>query len=243
MKNSISVLFFLLIISLNGCQNDESISCNIENPTAEFSATVFTGTTIYLKTPNYYLSNVIYEWSGPNNFFSNEQNPTIPNATTAMSGEYKLVVKKGICATDEIKSVINVITNPVSCSQASDTSFISNGFGNSYLYYNTAFSDQSNYFVRGGGTDLNVKVTFFGSNKPAIGVYTIIKKSDELSAGKVKIENVLFNSNTYNALSGNLAVDYNSEGEIIIKYCSIPFAQGNNTTSNLTASALFTQNQ
>ena len=243
MKSYISVFFFVFISTFIGCQNDETISCNINNPTVEISPTTFVGNNIYLKTPVYYINNVIYEWSGPNNFYSNEQNPIILNATTAMSGEYKLTIKKGICATDEIKSTINVITNPATCNQASDTSFISNGFGNSYLYYNTTYVDQNNYIARGGGTDLNVNVTFFGTNQPTTGIYSIIKKSDVLSVGKVKVDNVLFGSTTYNALSGSLVVNYDTGGNIIIKYCSIPFALGNNTTSNHTANALFTKNQ
>ncbi len=243
MKHFISSLFFLLISLFISCQNDETIRCNIENPTAEISPTVFSGTTIYLKTPDYYIPNVTFEWTGPNNFHSNEQNPVIPNASAAMSGEYKLIIKKGICITDEVKSTINVITNTVTCTQESNSSFISNGFGNSYLYYNTVEIDQDNYIAHGGGTDLSINATFLGANKPAIGIYSIIKKSDVLSAGKVKIKNVLFNSSEYNALSGNLAVDYDNEGNIIIKYCSVPFALGNNTTTDITANALFTKNQ
>lgn len=242
MKNNIFVIFFLLISTLSGCQNDDTIRCNINNPTIEISPTTFVGSSIYLKTPNYYIQDATYEWSGPNNFHSNQQNPIIPNATTAMSGEYKLIIKKGICITDEIKSTINVIVNPVNCSQYSNSSFISNGFGNSYLYYNTTSTDTDNFIASGGGTDLGVKVTFLGTNNPAIGIYPIIKKSETLVAGKVKVENILFNTNTYNALSGNVAVDYDSDGNIIIKYCSVPFGLNNNNTTNFTANALFTKN-
>jgi hypothetical protein len=109
MKHAISILFFLLISLFISCQNDETIRCNIENPTAEISPTVFSGTTIYLKTPNYYIPNVTYEWTGPNNFHSNEQNPVISNASAAMSGEYKLIIKIGAQAglTTAFGSTIN----------------------------------------------------------------------------------------------------------------------------------------
>lgn len=56
-----------------------------------------------------------YLWSGPNGFTSTDQNPTIPNATTANSGEYScLITGTGGCDdTKKINIVIGDIEKPV----------------------------------------------------------------------------------------------------------------------------------
>ncbi|PXY42581.1 hypothetical protein DMB65_00715 [Flavobacterium cheongpyeongense] len=49
-----------------------------------------------------------YSWTGPNGFTSTDQNPTIPNTTTANSGEYScLITGTGGC--DDTKKIIVVI--------------------------------------------------------------------------------------------------------------------------------------
>ena len=52
-----------------------------------------------------------YTWNGPNGFTSTLQNPIIPNATTAASGNYNCVVNIGVCSTTANTSVV-VNTTP-----------------------------------------------------------------------------------------------------------------------------------
>lgn len=47
-----------------------------------------------------------YSWTGPNGFTSNVQNPTIPNATTAMAGTYSLTVTGTGCTTAATTNVV-----------------------------------------------------------------------------------------------------------------------------------------
>lgn len=47
-----------------------------------------------------------YSWTGPNGFTSNVQNPTIPNATIAMSGTYSLTVTGTGCTTAATTNVV-----------------------------------------------------------------------------------------------------------------------------------------
>ncbi|MCS7074235.1 MAG: hypothetical protein NZ108_07195, partial [Bacteroidia bacterium] len=52
-----------------------------------------------------------YSWTGPNGFTSNQQNPSIPNPTTAASGIYSVVAIANGCTS--ATSTINVIVNQV----------------------------------------------------------------------------------------------------------------------------------
>jgi gliding motility-associated-like protein len=47
-----------------------------------------------------------YSWTGPNGFTSSVQNPTIPNATTAMAGTYSLTVTGTGCTTAATTNVV-----------------------------------------------------------------------------------------------------------------------------------------
>lgn len=54
-----------------------------------------------------------YSWTGPNGFSSNLQNPTIPNATLAMSGTYTVTATINGCNhTGTTNVVVNAATNP-----------------------------------------------------------------------------------------------------------------------------------
>ena len=54
-----------------------------------------------------------YSWTGPNGFSSNQQNPTIPNATPAMSGTYTVTATINGCNhTGTTNVVVNAATNP-----------------------------------------------------------------------------------------------------------------------------------
>lgn len=55
-----------------------------------------------------------YSWTGPNGFTSSAQNPTIPSATSAATGQYNATLSKGGCTTDPkpVNVVVNGITSP-----------------------------------------------------------------------------------------------------------------------------------
>jgi gliding motility-associated-like protein len=57
------------------------------------------------------IANATYNWSGPNGFVSNLQNPTIINANISQSGNYDLTVTVNGCTSPV--STINVVVNPI----------------------------------------------------------------------------------------------------------------------------------
>lgn len=56
-----------------------------------------------------YLVGATYQWSGPNGFFSTQQNPTIPNVSIAYTGMYSLTTTVNGCSSTES---VFVIINP-----------------------------------------------------------------------------------------------------------------------------------
>lgn len=82
--------YTLVVTDANGCQAITTTSVVI-NPLPVVSvsgSTVCTTANINLTSSG----GTGYLWTGPNGFTSNLQNPTIPNATTAMSGTYSVTV-------------------------------------------------------------------------------------------------------------------------------------------------------
>ena len=58
------------------------------------------------------LAGARYEWVGPNGYFSEEQFPSISNATLAMSGNYEVIGIVSGCATFPTTSIVEVIPFP-----------------------------------------------------------------------------------------------------------------------------------
>lgn len=73
---------------------------------ANSNSPICEGQTLQLQSQGGYVS---YQWSGPNAFTSNQQNPSIPNATAANAGVYTVTVNDG---TGSCSSTISVVVNP-----------------------------------------------------------------------------------------------------------------------------------
>jgi len=70
------------------------------------------GDTIELSTTAQ--TDVIYNWTGPNNFSSNLQSPEIPVTSEAVAGTYSLILSRGSCSTETVSIVVPPIyKNPV----------------------------------------------------------------------------------------------------------------------------------
>lgn len=242
MKKSLIFSFLTLSIFLfTSCEKKESVKCTLPSTSIDVNPIAVTGENIYLKTPNYVReSNVIFEWTGPNNFHSNLQNPVLTNVTPEMEGEYKLIIKKGICATDELSVYIDVIVNTVVCNQDNNTGYFTN-FSTYYFNRFNEFSTQDNtYKISGGTYSFHTYLTFFGNNRPNQGIYNIVKESDILTPGTVKVVfDPDFPSN-FNALNGQVLVTYDANNKIVIKYCNIPFGYSSSTSTSTIGSVKFT---
>lgn len=76
-------------------------------PVVSSNSPVAVGSTITLSSNA--IAGAAYQWSGPNNFSSNQQNPSISNATALNSGDYSLVVSVNGCVANPVAT--NVVIN------------------------------------------------------------------------------------------------------------------------------------
>ena len=77
-----------------GCANSGSGTVTVNplpaTPTAGNNGPICAGSTLNLSTPT--VVGATYSWTGPNSFASSQQNPSISNATTAVSGTYLVTI-------------------------------------------------------------------------------------------------------------------------------------------------------
>jgi len=97
-------------ITFNQTGGTGSTNCGIIAPPT-LGDTVCVGETIYL-TVNNPVAGATYTWTGPNGFTSNQMNPTIPNATTSMSGIYAMQIHIGTQVSPAVNCLVTVNPNP-----------------------------------------------------------------------------------------------------------------------------------
>ena len=103
--------YTVVATSAAGCTANASTVVIVNaNPLVDASNTgaYCEGATITLQTT----ATGAYSWSGPNGFTSNQQNPTIANATLANAGVYTLVVSNANNCTAEASTTVVVNANP-----------------------------------------------------------------------------------------------------------------------------------
>jgi hypothetical protein len=112
-----------------------------------------------------------YNWTGPNGFGSNLQNPTIPNATSLNAGTYYLTVTDGGCVSDPVSTVVVVSARPTAT--ASSNSPVSEG-ATIELYGGPDGMSSYNWTGPGGWTSSAQNATRTGTTLAMAGTYTLI---------------------------------------------------------------------
>jgi gliding motility-associated-like protein len=109
---------YFVTATLNGCSSANNIDITVNpipsSPLAGSNSPICNGTTLDLSAST--IANATYNWTGPNNFSSSLQNPTIANATTANSGVYSVNATVNGCASNS--SNVNITVNPIPSSPA-----------------------------------------------------------------------------------------------------------------------------
>lgn len=99
--------------------------CAIPNPNPSNNGPICEGSTLQLSAQS--IPGATYSWSGPNSFSSSQQNPSIPNATSAASGVYTLTVTAGGCAGQSFTTQATVNSTPAAPSISSNSPVIVGG--------------------------------------------------------------------------------------------------------------------
>jgi gliding motility-associated-like protein len=103
---------YSVTITVNGCTSSAGtivvlVSNNPPSPNVTSNTPICSGQTLQLNADT--IAGVTYSWTGPNGFSSSNQNPTIPNATTAASGTYTVTVFNGCSSAP---ASVTVVVNP-----------------------------------------------------------------------------------------------------------------------------------
>ncbi|MCX7954490.1 MAG: gliding motility-associated C-terminal domain-containing protein [Bacteroidales bacterium] len=115
--------YYVTVTNSYGCTATASTNVvinSLPNITINSNSPICSGQSLNL----YSSGGTSYQWSGPNGFSSNQQNPIIPNASTAHTGVYYVTVSNGNCSTS---SSINVIVNQTPTASASSNSPLCTG--------------------------------------------------------------------------------------------------------------------
>jgi hypothetical protein len=102
---------YCVTVTLNGCTSTPPACTNAEvrqrpTTTASNGGPICAGQTLQLFATD--VTNGSYSWTGPNNFSSNLQNPTVPNATVANAGQYCVTVTVAGCTSPQSCTVAEV---------------------------------------------------------------------------------------------------------------------------------------
>ncbi len=138
---TVTTTYYVQAVSSQGCVNTGGrvpITITV-NPTPSASASsnsgICAGQTLQLSASG----GTTYQWTGPNNFTSNQQNPSIPNVTTAASGIYTVIVYNSYGCSSSATTNVTINTQPTA--SASSNSAICSG-QNLNLYANGGTSYQ-----------------------------------------------------------------------------------------------------
>ncbi|WP_448701994.1 PKD-like domain-containing protein [Mucilaginibacter sp. AW1-3] len=102
--------------TVNGCTSPAGTTAVVVNaipaaPTATSNSPVCEGSTINLSVTS--KPGTTYTWTGPNNFFSNLTNPSIPGASQANAGIYSVTATVGTCTGAPTSVVVAVDATPI----------------------------------------------------------------------------------------------------------------------------------
>ena len=120
-----------------------------------------------------------YSWSGPNGFTSNLQNPSIPEATLSMTGNYKIVATNAGCTdTDTIEVIVNAIpetptisaNGPLTFCEGSSVTLTSSA-GSTYLW---STGETTGSIIVASSGSFTVRVTSAGGCQSAASEVTVV---------------------------------------------------------------------
>lgn len=116
---------YSVTVSASGCSSAQPATTQVvvnaipAAPTAGSNSPLCAGSTINLTAGTVAIAN--YTWTGPNGFISQVQNPVIPNATTANTGQYNVRVTVNGCTSPQGSTVVVVNGIPASTTAGSNS--------------------------------------------------------------------------------------------------------------------------
>ncbi|MCB0697146.1 MAG: T9SS type A sorting domain-containing protein [Chitinophagaceae bacterium] len=101
--------YYYVTATLNGCTLDDTLTVQVKplpnKPVAGSNTPICSGETLNFTSLST-SSNVSYSWTGPNSYTSAQQNPSISNTTTGMSGNYIVSAMMNGCISKDTATVL-----------------------------------------------------------------------------------------------------------------------------------------
>lgn len=141
-------------------------------PTINSIAPICSGNTLTLNASNA-AAGATYTWNGPNGFSSAQQNPSIPNATTAAGGTYSVKVTLNSCESSPAMVTVTVDSTPAKPIINSNTPLC---FGSTLnLTASTTFTGTLSYAWTGPNsfTSTDQNPSILNATEHASGTYTL----------------------------------------------------------------------
>jgi hypothetical protein len=240
MKKTLLFLFTLLcIISLISCSTNEAIICYLPANTITSNSPLVPGATLLLNAESTYNSDVSYNWSGPNNFQSNLQNPIISNVLPSLAGDYKLKTTKGICESSESVILVEINAPNIPCNPTKNTiAFSDNSI--SPINFGSVYSSHvdDDYYITASSLQASLRIDFAGGVIPTPGIYRICGTCPTSFLERDEVC-VTFNYITYSTAHKGLVYISSSNGKLTAVFCNVIFNQDPFT---LDSSATLTEN-
>jgi hypothetical protein len=221
---------FTTLFLFISCEKKEPI-CVLPKANVTSNSPVISGDPIILSVSGTGIgSNTTYSWTGPNGFTSTLKNPTILNATTIKSGDYKVIVRGGICESPEASVNVSVINNTVNCTPPDNTASYS-GFTNLSFWNISTTTPGSNIFsIIAYATNAHQTIELYNSNPIFSGIYTIVSSTTPLSQNTAHIS-TSYSGLNFVAKSGDVLVS-KVNGKIYAIFCNVPFSTTTTTTTS-----------
>lgn len=163
---------------------------------------------------------VIYEWTGPENFLSHNQNPVINNIPFNAGGIYYARVSNDQCIsnTGSTKVIVNA-----PCSIAENNGVFGTATWNFYDAIICESNASGHYYIKGSCTDGTLEIKFSNNNVPAVNkIYGIDYTLNPVFDSSF-VQLILTNSSgiIYAGQSGNVYVS--TYDNISAVFCNVPF--------------------
>ena len=184
---------------------------------------------------------VTYAWSGPNGFTSNQQNPTISNATEAMNGDYTVIVTEIATGCTDTATTTVAVRLP----SASDTVAVA---CDSFSWYGVTYTESTNTpthtFTNAAGCDsvvtlhLTIKKSTTGIDEQvACNSYTWIDGvtyTESNSTATVTLENA---AGCDSVVTLHLTINKTTYGDTTVVTCESSFTWHDSTYTETPATA------
>lgn len=164
-----------------------------------------------------------YNWAGPANFSSTEQNPSIANVNALYAGIYTVTATKSGSSAKTATVLVTLLQVTPPCTVLNNVCSFTGGLSTVTLTSVSAFANGDTYQVYGYSPTLDITFDFKYPFPPAEGIYDLNANIFNLANNEVTVDikpNGFFNGTNVGA--GKVYVSYVG-GKISVAFCSIPF--------------------